>query len=362
MVQKIFILFIFLLSFFLLFSFDRKETEDNKLISPKAVFKVTPSLKKYSYNETIDKSIFVTYWSLSNNLTVIDNYDNAIYFGIEANKEGINKEDPGYKKINQFIAIVSSKTDKFLALRMLDQDSNSNILTNSNLQSKIIDETLDFAKANGFKGIVLDFEMSSLYFESVVKNINKFNEKFYKLSKENNIKYYVLLYGDIFYRARPYDVSNISANSDKIIIMAYDFHKARGNPGPNFPLSGSEDYGYDFKLMIQDFIKKVPKEKIIIAFGFFGYDWKVNEKNESLENGKALSTNEIKNEYVQKCELRKCVINKDKLSLETKLSYTDNNFKKHIIWFEDLESVNRKMDFLKEKKINSVAFWAYSYF
>jgi spore germination protein YaaH len=50
------------------------------------------------------------------------------------------------------------------------------------------------------------------------------------------------------------------------------------------------------------------------------------------------------------------------VSAETVIHYTDDTGQKHIVWFEDMQSVNTKEQFLRKKGIGNFAFWANSYF
>lgn len=64
-----------------------------------------------------------------------------------------------------------------------------------------------------------------------------------------------------------------------------------------------------------------------------------------------------------------CLIRRDDLSKETEINYVKswvvNEFgymDYHIVWFEDETSVDYKRQFLLEKGIGSMGYWAYSYF
>lgn len=306
------------------------------------------------------QSLFVPYWSIGTEN--IQGYDELIYFGISANENGIDKKDKGYTNISQFLKITNKVEKKFLTVRMTDSKINSLVLEDKILQSKIIGESINVAKDNLFDGIVLDSELSSLSFESVIKKINSFVDDFYSSSKQNNLIFKIAIYGDTFYRFRPYDIKFLGGHADEILIMAYDFHKARENPGPNFPLKGKEIYDYDFTKMIDDFSKSVPKEKLNVIFGLYGYDWMIDDKNQSIGQAQALSLEQIKNKFLNECDFKDCLVKRDNVSSETKITYTDNNSQRHMVWFEDMESVEKKKEFLISQGIYSTAFWAYSYF
>jgi spore germination protein YaaH len=319
----------------------------------------TPTNDTSNTKET--KSIFVPYWALSEQL-IDSSYDQVIYFGITPGKAGIERQEPGAEQIQRFVATVPPNTSMLLGVRMTESDSNLTILADKNRQKKIIEDSIAIAKQHNFSGIVLDLELAAIPFDSLKNQINTFNSSFYKAAKKEKLNYSITLYGDTFYRLRPFDVKILSQNADNILLMAYDFHKARGNPGPNFPLHGKENYAYDMTQMVDDFLKFVPSRKITVTFGMFGYDWIVDGQDNALSPGKSISYHELSQQFLTSCQFKNCSVDRDSTSGEIEIHYTDNTGKKHIIWSEDMESVAAKKAYLKQRGISSFSFWAYSYF
>lgn len=360
--KKIAILFmltcaLFLFSSLYIFDFKNKSSSINKPI----ITKETVSFQQEdSYKET--RLLFIPYWSFGQEKIHSDGYTELVYFGVAVNKEGIRKDDIGYQKIRTFIQITNNNSKRLLAIRMTDSDINSQVLENSELQKNIIEGSLQIASDYSFDGIVLDFELSALSFNSVMQKINSFYKEFYENTKQKNLLFYTTIYGDIFYRLRPYDIATLGSYADKILIMTYDFHKSNGEPGPNFPLGGKEVYGYDYKSLIHDFEQKVTKEKILYVFGLFGYDWILDEDNKPVGGATSLSFNEAKNKFRLPCVFKNCIVTRDEKSAETRVEYTDSQSRNHIVWFEDIDSMSKKRDYLKQHKIHSFGFWAYSYF
>lgn len=285
----------------------------------------------------VNNSIFVPYWSLDSNFN-LNLYDRVIYFGIEVNEGGINLKEQGYQGLSNFNQLNLSGKEKHLTIRMINTDENLNILKNRNSIIRIIEESIDIAKKNNFSGVVLDLEMSVLFGDDITSQINEFSNSFYKKVKENNLKYSIAIYGDVFYRKRPYDVSNLAENSDEIMIMAYDFHKSIGEPGPNFP---SEYF--------DNFISLVPSNKLTVIFGMYGYDWIVDDKGRPIKPAQSLSLNQIKSKYSNYCKGEKC-------------EFIDSDNRKHIIYYENEESVSKKIEYLKNRGVGSFAYWAAGYF
>lgn len=302
-------------------------------------------------------SLFVPYWTLSGDKIETDRFDKIIYFGIKP-----GEQDEELEKFNDSL---TNGAKKLLALRMTDSQENARLLGDTSKLEEIINETIKIALGEGMQGIVLDLELSAIPFDSVIKQINKFAEAFYKECKNNNLTFSIAIYGDLFYRVRPFDVKALSQNADEIMIMAYDLHKARGNPGPNFPLRGQQKFGYDMTRMTDDFLRVMNAEKITVIFGVYGYDWIVNKEEKVLQEAKALTFNQIKQKFIdpaERGEFTKYVVTRNKEATETQIRYTDNENKDHVVWFEDMESIKQKKEYLRKRGINSFSYWAYSYF
>lgn len=304
-------------------------------------------------------SLFVPNWALS---SISGNYDQYIYFGISPTTSGIDQNDSGVKDIPIFLKAVPQGKQTFLTLEMTNSDTNASILQNKTLQQKIILQTVSIAKSNSFSGIVLDLEMSGIPLGPTIDEINNFTKSLDQQTKAQKLQFDVTLYGDTFYRERPFDVKTIASNSDMILVMAYDFHKAGSNPGPNFPLGGGNIYGYDMNQMADDFLQVVPNQKLGVIFGLFGYDWPVDNQGNAMSQGEPLTDIQIQNKFLNGCRLKDCQIKHDPVSAETEIQYTDATNQKHIVWFENMQSVTTKQQYLRKRGIGNFSFWANSYF
>ncbi|HSW97361.1 MAG TPA: glycosyl hydrolase family 18 protein [Candidatus Saccharimonadales bacterium] len=308
------------------------------------------------------RTIFIPYWTMGETMIDSSNYDRLVYFGITANKKGIDKDEIGYKSLNNFIKVTNANTKRLLGVRMINTDTNKVVLNDKALQEKIIEQSIRIAKNKGFDGIVLDFEISALGFTNITQSISSFEIKYADAVKKNNLSFLTTIYGDTFARFRPFDVKLIASHTDGIMIMAYDYHKSNGNSGPNFPLKDNQDEGYDFQAMINDFLQQTSPDKITVVFGLFGYDWMVDDKGNSLGQAVSVSDYKIEQKFLNSCSFIDCKVIQDSLSSEKKITYIDADSKYHIVWFEDMHSVMQKTNFLKSKGINAIAYWAYSYF
>ena len=374
---QFFLIFLFLFIFFFLFFLNKKNFLNNKIesvfISPTSIV-ITPLIKKTQVRK-LKQSIFLVDWMLNQkiNFEELEAYCPLIYFGLEAGIALFKEKIASFSTCKKFL--LTKKTDDVYP---------------SDSWQKEIERLIKLVKENEFQGVVLDLEIRGLGNQKKVDAVTQMVRMISESFKEENLYLAVALYGDTFYRKRPFNVKEISNYADEVMVMAYDFSKSYGEPGPNFPFSGKDIYGYDFQLMVDDFLTSVEKEKLTVIFGMFGYDWQVDEKKRPFSQAKALTLKQIKEKFLNKndqeneedikvkrsiqinCFLENCLGQRDDKAKEVEINYTLSNdtpdeegiyrIDYHIVWFEDEESVRIKSDYLREKGINSISFWANNYF
>lgn len=328
----------------------------------------TPSVKETSLSATRLQTFFVPYWQLDGSNIAFPEVEwagdaemRAVYFGVAVSTDGIQEDEAGYQNISLFLEKLPTGIDKYLAVRMTNHSENLDILENPEAPKRIIAETVSLAVDRGFSGIVVDLEFTPTLNSNLPAQINSFVESFKQAAHEQNLTLAMTMYGDTFYRKRPYDIAYLSKVVDEMMIMAYDLHKVNGKPGPNFPLRGRKEYGYDMEALVADFAG-VPSEKLTVIFGMYGYDWTVDEKKRPVRPAKSATLAQIQANYIEKCASLNCVRTRQKESAETEIEFVDDKSLYHSVWFEDLESTKQKSDYLKSQGIGSFAFWAYGYF
>jgi len=316
----------------------------------------TPSAKQ-DYNPK--SFLFVPYWATDISLEDQRKYDSLYYFALSPGSNGSLLADEGMSKLEDFTSVASGQ-ETYLVIKMTDSETAQTIISDSDSVARLIEETSSIVNKYKFKGIALDLEISNFLDSSLTGKINSFVQVFYNKLQDNNVNLHLIIYGDVFYRHRPYDVSYLARNSDLILVMAYDFHKSIGEPGPNFPLSRGSKYGYDFQQMTDDFLAVVPSEQLGVIFGMYGYDWSVDEQKRPLNRARALSLKDIRESFIDNCSWKNCTVKRDPLSAETEVNYVDSAY--HIVWFEDEGSTQVKKQYLKERGVGLTGYWVWGYF
>lgn len=348
-----------------------KTFKKKSLLSPSPILTMATTQKVKAKEK---ESIFIPLWTISRvEIEEIKKYCPLIYFGSQ-------------DKVDDFLSLFKNELfcqDRYFTLKVEE-------IKEKKFWINQLTELGNLLKEKNFTGWVLDLEISGFLSSDSQQKINQMVEIFYQQGRKANFKSYIAIYGDFFYRKRGYNLPFFVKNSDGIMIMAYDFSKSYGLPGPNFPFAGREKYGYDFQMMIDDFLQFVPKEKLSVIFGMFGYHWQVDEKERPLNQAKPLTLNQIKEKFLSSsmphsdngrdknmakeftCRIDNCIVRRDQMAKEVEINYTLSSEKPdedgiyridyHIVWFEDEESVKIKTDYLKEKGINQIGFWAITYF
>ena len=312
---------------------------------------------------TQTSATFVPHWSSFSGLAQADE-ETLYYFGVVPTVDGMDTEEPGYQKLDAFVSAAGNK-DIFLTLRMVESQTNAEILSTAASWQKIANETKTLVNQYGFDGVVLDLEVGLAGgLTTVPKDITDFTAFLSDELEDTGVTFLKTIYGDTVYRKRPYDLKALNPHVDGFVIMAYDFHKSYGQPGPNFPFTNREEYGYDFQKMLEDVLVQVPAEKLTITYGMFGYEWIVDNKDRPLKAATAMSLNEI-DAFIEECT--NCSVTIDPASGERKISYpvetgAGETEKIAVIWSETKESIRKKQEFAEEKGVGSSAFWAWGYY
>ncbi len=137
-----------------------------------------------------------------------------------------------------------------------------------------------------------------------------------------------------------YDYKRLAEYCDRIMLMTYDQHYLKGPPGPVAANPWVEE-------IIIYAMTVVPKEKLLLGIGNYGYDWIVNGSGyRSVSAANALST-----------------ARKYGVSIEwdnyhqTPYFYYWNNSKKHVVWFESTQSAASKLDLVNKYGLRGIAVW-----
>lgn len=208
------------------------------------------------------------------------------------------------------------------------------ILSDSHRRKDFIAELLKNVQKNKFVGINIDIEnldhRGSQYLTVFVKELSQvFHDKGLFVTQ------------DIAPFSDQYDVKSLAKYDDYLFAMAYDEHMTLSDAGP----ISSQQW---IEAAIDDLAKKVPKEKIVLGIGAYGYDW-----SPSGENNVSISYNDAMS--LASDTESKIIFNDDTYSLN--FAYTDDNDQIHQVFFNDAATHFNTMRFGAEYGLAGFSVW-----
>lgn len=140
--------------------------------------------------------------------------------------------------------------------------------------------------------------------------------------------------------ARAIDWRAAATVADGVKVMAYHFHHASGSPGPIAPPAWVDR-------LARFALERIPREKLAIVFTLSGFDWPPYQPGRSVDSIAALRL----------AKARQVPQERDLESDSPHFSYKDDAGLRHEVWFEDAESLRRKIETAASLGITELAFW-----
>ncbi|MED0903227.1 glycosyl transferase family 2 [Bacillus cereus] len=141
------------------------------------------------------------------------------------------------------------------------------------VKTTFINDLVKQVEKNQFSGINIDFEAIP---ESDRENLTNFMKELTTVFH----KHHLFVTQDVPANDKAFDYGALAKVIDRMIVMMYDEHYGAGVPGPI-----ASNKWFEHTLNELD----IPSEKLIVAFGNYGYDWEVNSK----ESAKSVTFSEV---------------------------------------------------------------------
>jgi peptidoglycan-N-acetylglucosamine deacetylase len=191
------------------------------------------------------------------------------------------------------------------------------MLANPAARENLAKQLEEYADAEHQAGIVVDFESMP---KSSMTDFEKFTHDLSGDLHARNLKLMVALPAADW----SYDYKYFGTQADAIILMNYDFHWPTSPPGPIAP----QDW---FVRDIQNMVKLVPPQKLVMGIANYGYDWPEKSKKAPNPAAQGLSFQEAVTTAVES----EATIEFDSQSMNPFYSYEDENNTVHHVWMLD---------------------------
>lgn len=221
------------------------------------------------------------------------------------------------------------------------------ILTNEEIQNRLLNNIVATAKKYNFKDVHFDMEFLP---PELRENYNNFLRKAKaRLSAEGLLMSTALApktsatQAGPWYEAHDYKVHGQIA--DFVVLMTYEWGYSGGPPMPVSPIG-------PVRKVIEYALTEMPASKIMMGQNLYGYDWTLpyvpgGQYAKAVSPQRAI---EIAAQY-------NVSISYDYTAQAPYFSYTDTAGKQHKVWFEDARSIQAKFNLVKELGLRGVSYW-----
>jgi len=293
------------------------------------------------------------------------------------------------EEIHRFLEIAKEKKVKVVPLvvnERFDEGVAGSILGNKKMQEKAAEQLVKFAEKYQVDGVNLDFEgVFGLWRYEYTEFVGKVSEELHRLGKEVSV--------DVVCQTAPpksiddlkenmsgnfeeikkmlswadsYDYEGLGKLVDQFILMGYDYHAMGSEPGPVGPLWWIRDV-LDYTLKIVD------KNKVVLGLPFYGRGWTSIDKMrvEDWEPRNPMSREPMKTAFEAGFELGKAydyreIKEKSRYFIKSGINPEENSpwgvweledGKMTIVYYDDLESLKKKISLVREYELLGIAFW-----
>lgn len=259
------------------------------------------------------------------------------------------------------------KTNIVVTIKLFENTPIEQFLACGKCRERTITETVKEIKEKGVQGVNVDFE----YFgtppkDTVIKYAQFMRDLTDIVRKEiKGSTVSMAVYATSAREERIHNVELVGNFIDYVFIMGYDFFRPSStNAGPVSPLTGVEKYGYDLQTSVDDFLQKIPAEKIVLGVPYYGYDWPVEGQGANAKVSEFNDNNGgigvLYYDQIPRMEKdNKITLSWDSQAEVPYYSYYDTDKKVwRQVYYENERSLREKYDFIRSKKIRGVGIWA----
>ncbi len=227
--------------------------------------------------------------------------------------------------------------NNYLISRITNDLEAQNILI-ENIASKVIEK--------GYQGVDIDFEFileeDKYVFAEFVANVRaRINQLGYPVSvalaPKTSDDQPGLLYGGK-------DYALLGEAADFVLLMTYEWGYTYGPPLPVAPLP-------NVRQVVEYALTRIPAAKINLGIPNYGYDWPL-----PYERGVTAATTIGNMQAVQIAIENDAVIQYDEAAQSPFFTYERDGIS-HIVWFEDVRSMNAKFGLVEEFNLNGMGYW-----
>lgn len=326
---------------------------------------------------------FLPYWNLKE-VELEPELTQLAYFGLTLGADGHvltttqnQTPEPGYQRLksDRLLSLAqeleAQNKQNFgqfeIVLAQFDNETIKSLLNNVKSQENLLQSLDSILLAYPINGINLDLEYSGQVTPELRQQLTELVAAIdqHLDQKYDGVRLSLDLYAAAASKNMLWDVPALEPYLDRIIVMAYDFHRANSpQAGPVAPLFGGKtNWESDINQNLAEFARQVPPEKILLGVPFYGYQWQTTSRQAQAktfpQSGQTVEFNEIQDILAKKDEYQ-VEQHWHQAALSPYLTYQQAD-KTYVVHYENSRSLSYKLDYVNQLDLAGVAIWALGY-
>lgn len=245
-------------------------------------------------------------------------------------------------------------TGVLLSLTTIDEtgvfveEKTRKLLTDKAFQQTVLNNMLVVIKQKGAKGMDIDFEfippeLKEEYIEFVQLSADVMHENGYIVNVDLAPKTSASQAGTL-YEAHNYNA--LGKIADTVFLMTYEWGHTRGLPMAVAPID-------KVRKVLDYAVSEIDPKKMYLGIPNYAYDWAL-----PYEKGKTLAQTLGNNVAIERAVFYGAEIQFDEKAMTPFYEYTDENGTAHIVWFEDVRSLQAKFNLINEYGLLGAGYWS----
>jgi spore germination protein len=302
--------------------------------------------------------------------TQLEKLDRLLFFEIKINANGSITEKNGWpeKWFDLSAALKKANTPLDLTLTILNAKDFQSVFSSEQAAATLLEQAANLASDKSVAGLHLDFEVYTTLPEAVQTRFQSFvinlAKKLRSTIPSKNLSVFLPIGG-----SSPMYTKLALAQVNQVVAQGYDAHWASGpNAGPVAPLDGATAVTWKKAITIASSLG-VSSEKLLLSYPFYGYEWKVSDKNirgEALTEGMTttLAPTDTKGLPAVRVNvqdrLKEATANNDLVSGSSFYQFQKDG-QWTTGWYEGQWALSKKIQLMQHQKLAGMAFFVLGY-
>ncbi|HET7658708.1 MAG TPA: glycosyl hydrolase family 18 protein [Bacillales bacterium] len=221
------------------------------------------------------------------------------------------------------------------------------ILTHSAVQNQLINNVIQVMKTKNYAALNVDFEHllpedRDRYTTFLRKLVPRLHKAGFPVSSALAPKTSAKQSGP-WYTAHDYGAHG--KIMDFVILMTYEWGWTGGPPMAVAPIN-------QVKKVLDFAVTKIPRKNIMMGMPMYGYDWTLPYKKGGPP-AKRIGLQEA----AQLAKATGAKVLYDEKAQSPHFYYTDHSGKKHVVWYENRQSLQAKFNLVKQYGLRGISYW-----